>query len=141
MENDVPTIVLGDVDPDTPILRLQRIRPLADLIAKELGWDSRRVTVRIADSIEQMGMMLKDGRVDIYLDSVYPSLLVREISGSEIILLSLVDGESSYHSKLITRKDSPVATVEQFQGKPLLSRNFIQLLAICCRLSTCWKGD
>lgn len=42
------TLTIGDIDPDTPVNRIRKIRPLADHLAKELGWDKTNVKIRIA---------------------------------------------------------------------------------------------
>ncbi len=113
------TLILGDIDPDTPTRRIQNIRPLADILARKLGWPETRIKVRIAQSIDQMANMLADGRVDIYLDSAYPSLLVRRASGSEIVLLSRILGERTYNARIIAMKTPPISSVEQLKGKTI----------------------
>lgn len=96
------TITLSDVDPDSPTDRMHKIRPLANFIAAGLGWDASRVKVRIAKSIEEISVMLEDGRVDIFVDSSYPNLLARRASNSEIILEALVNGERRYQTIILT---------------------------------------
>jgi len=116
---NVATITLGDIDPDTPTRRHQRIRPLADYIADKLNWDRSRVKVRIAQSIDEISIMLIEGRVDVFLDSSYPSLLVRRGTGSRVILESLVKGERQYHTLIITRAGSEVNTLGDLVGSTL----------------------
>ena len=70
------TLTIGDIDPDTPINRIRKIRPLADHLAKELGWDKANVKVRIARNIDELVTMLHKGEVDLFIDSSYPSVLV-----------------------------------------------------------------
>lgn len=113
------TLTLGDIDPDTPTRRIQNIRPLANVLARRLGWPEHRVQIRVAQSIDQMANMLKDGRVDIYLDSAYPSLLVRQASGSEIVLLSTIRSERTYNAKIIAMETTPVSGIAQLQGQTI----------------------
>ena len=96
-----------------------RIRPLADIIARDMGWDSSRVKIKIAQSIDQMALMLSEGRVDVYLDSVYPTLLVRKQTGSRIVLQSEVNGQATYHSLLITPAMNGVASVADLTNQTI----------------------
>lgn len=113
------TITLGDIDPHTPTSRMLKIRPLADIIARDLGWDTSRVKIRIAQSIDQMALMLTDGEVDVYLDSVYPTLLVRKQTGSRIVLQSEVNGQATYHSLLITPAINGVNSIADLTNQTL----------------------
>ena len=71
----------------------------------------------VARDIEEMGNLLKDGGVDIYFDSPFPTLAAQELSGSEIILRRWKEGLVSYWSTYIALRESGVARVEDFAGK------------------------
>ncbi|MBL4681714.1 MAG: phosphate/phosphite/phosphonate ABC transporter substrate-binding protein [Pseudomonadales bacterium] len=106
------TITLSDVDPDTPTDRMHKIRPLANFIAAGLGWDSSRVKVRIARSVEEISVLLEDGRVDIFVDSSYPNLLARRASNSEVILEALVNGERRYQAFILASSTGGMKILE-----------------------------
>lgn len=108
----LPTITISDIDPDTPTRRLRRLRPLADHIADKLGWDRSRVRVRIGRSIDEMILMFQQEEVDLFVDSGYPTMIVAEATGAELILESPVDGSRSYHAVLVASKDGPVKSIE-----------------------------
>lgn len=116
-DSGIVTITLGDIDPDTPTSRMLRIRPLADHLSAELGWERSRIKVVIARSIEEISVMMADGRVDIFMDSSYPTVLVRRASGSRIVLESLVNGERSYHSMIIASRSSGVDELGDLRGR------------------------
>ena len=81
------TITLGDIDPDEPAKKINRFQPLADYLARNLGESGIQIgRVVIARDIEEMGQLLRDGSVDVYFDSAFPTLSVQGLSGSEIIL-------------------------------------------------------
>ena len=118
-QSDLLTLTLGDIDPDTPTNRLRKIRPLADHIAGSLEWDTSRVKVRIARSIEEMSTMLKDGRVDMFIDSIYPSMLVQHAAKSDFVLESLVDGNRAYEGLIVAAKDGGMVSLSDLDGLTL----------------------
>ena len=102
-------LTLGDIDPDTPALKLERIEPLARYLAPELAAVGvSDVRIRIAPSIDRMIELMNAGEVDVYLDSLYPTLQVRQRSGSRIILRTWVGDLPEYHSMFIARRDGGV---------------------------------
>ena len=115
--SDEVTITIGDVDPDTPTNRMLRIRPLADYISRELGLPARNVRVEIARSLDEVAAMMLDGRVDVFMDSSYPSLIVRRVAGSEVVLESLVNGERTYQTLIVAAADSGVDELDGLVGK------------------------
>ena len=101
-------LTLGDIDPDTPALKVERIAPLARYLAPELAAVGvSDVSIRIAPSVDRMIEMLKGGEVDVYLDSLYPTLKVRQLSGSRVILATWVRKQREYHSIFVVRRDGP----------------------------------
>ena len=99
-------LTVGDIDPDTPAHRIRRIKPLADLLASRLGDSgigSGRVV--IGRDIEEMARMLGDGTVDLYIDSTFPSIKVRALVGSEILLAGSIRGRFEYSGLFVTSKE------------------------------------
>ena len=112
------TITLGDIDADEPAKKIKRFKPLADYLAehlKEFGILQGRVI--IARDIEEMARFLKEGTVDIYMDSPFPSLSVQALSGSRFILLRSKDGAATYWSTYVTSRGCGVSTAEDLLGK------------------------
>lgn len=114
-----PTITIGDVDPDTPTSRVQKIRPLADYVAAELNWHPSRVQIMVARSLDDIAVMMKEGRVDLFVDSAFPNVEVSGEIGSTIILQSLVDGQKFYRSLIVVRLDSEVQSIQDVPGRRL----------------------
>ena len=114
------TITLGDIDATDPVKKIKRFTPLANYLAdnlKEFGILTGNVV--ISRDIEEAGRYLKDGTLDIYLDSAYPTLVVQELSGSQIIARRWKQGHSSYWSTYITLRDSGIDSLDDFMGKVL----------------------
>ena len=111
-------ITLGDIDPDEPTKKIKRFAPLADYLAeqlKESGIAGGRVV--IARDINEMATFLKEGTLDVYFDSPFPTLRVQELSGSEIILRRWKGGIASYWSTYVALRESGVTSVADFVGK------------------------
>jgi phosphonate transport system substrate-binding protein len=61
--------------------------------------------------------MLKSGEVDVYLDSLYPTLRVRQLSGSRVILTTWVRDQREYHSIFVVRRDGRVRKLSDLRGR------------------------
>lgn len=111
-------VVLGDVEANLPIRRIRWIQPLADLLAARLADHGiRRGRVVVASDLRQMAGYLRDGTVDVYLDSPLPSLAVRRLAGSEVVLRRLVDDQRVYWSVFVSREDEDVRTLDDLRGR------------------------
>lgn len=112
-----PYITIGDIEPDTPTDRAHKLRPLANHIASAMGWQPQRVQTRIARSVPEITAMMRNGLVDIYIDSSYPVLLSVRDGGAEVLLESPVDGSRSYRSVIIGRVDGEIHQISDLRGK------------------------
>ncbi len=111
-------ITLGDIDPDLPADRIRLIQPLADHLAHRLtdsGFGKGQVI--IARDIDEMAVLLRDGRVDIFLDTIFPTMAVREAAGSEVILRRAVKGVLDYWSVFITQRIGGPKSLDDLAGK------------------------
>lgn len=111
-------LTLGDIDPDTPAFKVERIEPLAAHLAPRLAMVGvSEVRVRIAPSIDRMIELLASDEVDVYLDSLYPTLRVRQMSGSRVILRMWVGDQSEYHSMFVAREENSLAGLADLEGR------------------------
>ena len=111
-------IVLGDIDAHEPLKKVKRFGPLADYLAENLGeLGIEEGKVLIARDIAEMGSFLKEGKVDIYFDSGFPTLAAQQISGSQIISRRWKGESATYWSTFVVRRDSSIRRVEDFVGK------------------------
>ena len=111
-------ITLGDVEPEEPTKKLKRFQPLADYLADNLQEYGVEVgIVVLARDIEEMAGFLKDGTVDVYFDSVYPSLAASNLSGSRVIVRRWKQGDPTYWSTFITLKENGLTSPEDLLGK------------------------
>ena len=111
-------ITLGDIDPEDPVKKIKRFKPLADYLAENLReYGIREGRVVVARDIEEMARFLLEESVDIYFDSPFPTLAVQDLSGSEVILRRWKQGTPTYWSTYVALKNNGIAGVEDFVGK------------------------
>ena len=102
----------------SPVVETRKFWPLASYLAQQLqseGIDQGSVVV--AESIPAMSSFLQTGRVDLYIDSLFPSFAVSGLSGSKLLLRRWKMGNSEYRSVVFTRKDSGIARLADLNGK------------------------
>ena len=108
---------LGSISTN-PVGETKKFWPFASYLAQQLqseGIDQGKVVV--AESIPAMSSLLQTRQVDLYLDSLFPSLAVSRLSGSQLLLRRWKTGKSEYRSVIFTRKDSVIARLEDLKGK------------------------
>jgi phosphonate transport system substrate-binding protein len=111
------SITLGSISLE-PAAEVEKFWPLARYLAQQLqaeGIDHGRVVV--TDNIRQMAAFVREGRVDLYLDSPFPVLAVSRLSGSRLLLRRWKRGLAEYHAVIFARQDSGISRVEDLQGK------------------------
>jgi len=112
------TIVLGDIDEDDPIAKIQEFQPIADYLAKNLSdFGIGRGEVKIAPDIDTMISLVKSGEVDIYYDSLYPAMIIANTTGAQPLIRGWRGGEPVYHSVFFVLKDSGISSLEDLNGK------------------------
>lgn len=111
-------ITIGDIDPDSPRKKIERLTPLAVYLAdhlQEFGITEGKVV--IARDIQEMAKLLETGAVDLYIDSPFPSLRVQELVSTRIIARRWKSGDAEYWSVFVALPGSGVESVEDFVGK------------------------
>lgn len=112
-------INIGSVSTE-PAAEIKKFLPIANYLRRELqseGIDQGKVVV--AKNISQMATLLQEGKVDLYIDSPFPSLVASHLSGSKIFLRRWKKGAAEYRSVIFARKDSGVNRLEDLKGKML----------------------
>lgn len=111
-------IVFGDVDADDPVGKIEEFQPIVDYLAENLsdaGIGSGEVT--IAPDVETMISLVEAGDIDLYYDSLYPSLIVANATGAKPLVLGWRGGEPVYRSVFFALPDSGITSVEDLNGK------------------------
>src|SRR5258706_4871635 len=115
--SDGKTLVLGRVC-DDPVRAIRDRQEFVDYLAKKLapiGITSGKIVV-----VEKIGLLaqaLKEGRVDLYHDSVVPTMVLSKRAGSVPILRQWKYGEADYDGLIVVRKDSGINSLADLKGK------------------------
>lgn len=102
----------------SPVVETRKFWPLASYLAGQLraeGIDDGKVVV--AESIPAMASLVQAKQIDVYIDSVFPSLAVNHLAGGRLLLRRWKMGKSDYRSIVFTRKDGGVGALENLKGK------------------------
>ena len=111
-------LYLGDIDADEPTKKIKRLQPVAAYLADNLAdLGITQVRARIANDIDEMAGFMREGQVDVYFDSAFPTLAVQEKSDSQVILRRWKEGDPEYWSVYLSHRDSGITKVEDFVGK------------------------
>jgi len=110
-------IVLGDIDADDPVGKVQEFQPIADYLAENLSeFGIGGGEVKIAPDIETMIRWMESGEVDVYYDSLFPSMIVANGSGAQPLLRGWRGGEPIYRSVFFVLSDSGISGLEDLNG-------------------------
>jgi phosphonate transport system substrate-binding protein len=112
-------IIIGSIHFE-PAAEIKRFWPLARYLANQLqsaGIDHGRVVV--AKSVFEMAAFLREGKVDLYIDSPFTSVAVSRLSGSKFLLRRWKKGVGEYHTVIFARKDSGISRLEDLRGKKI----------------------
>jgi len=111
------TIVIGSISLE-PGAEIKRFLPLARYLAGQLETeDIDQGKVVVANSIPQMAALLREGKVDLYVDSPFTIVAVSRLSGSKLLLRRWKKGVGEYHATIIAKKDSGLDRPEDLKGK------------------------
>ena len=75
--------------------------------------------VIIARDMDEMVRLLSQGRVDLFLDSTFPTLAVQQHSGSRILLRRWAQDAAEYRSLFVTSHDSGIDSLDDLRGSVL----------------------
>ena len=101
-----------------PTQEYEVVRPFADFVAANLhqvGIGRGRVV--IVGSLSRMVEELREGKVDLLIDSPFPAAFVWQHADVEPILRRWKRGSDVYRSVVFTRADSGVESVDELVGK------------------------
>src|SRR3990167_8883564 len=110
-------LVFGRVQ-DNPVRAIKDRQGFVDYIAKKLaplGITGGRILV--VDKLGHLARAVREGKVDLFHDSVVPTMVLSRWSGSIPILRQWKYQEPEYYSVIVVRKDSGINTLSDLKGK------------------------
>jgi len=112
-------IIIGSIHREAAA-EIKKFLPLANYVGRHLqpeGINEARIVV--AKDVSQMATLLREGKVDIYIDSPFPSVAASLLSGSKYLLRRWKRGRAEYRSVLFAKKDSNLHRLEDLKGTML----------------------
>jgi phosphonate transport system substrate-binding protein len=114
---DAKEITIGSISIN-PMKMIKRMDPLAKYIAANLSDENiDKGKVLIARDAQTMARYMNEGKVDIFIESVFPALLVNIPSGCKIVLRRWKGGVSHYYSVIAAKKD--IKSLEDLKGEKI----------------------
>lgn len=113
-------ISIGVISEDA-VKQINRFQPTADYVAARLGDDGTMYEgkVIVVKTIDNMTELLKEQKLDLYMESPFATMIIANKTGSVPFLRRWKDGVADYYSVFIVRKNSSINTLEDFVGKTI----------------------
>ena len=105
---------------DDPVRAIRDRQEFVDYIAKKLqpmGITGGKILV--VDKLHLLAQDIKEGKVDLFHDSVVPTMVLARRAGAVPILRQWKYGEAEYDSVILVRKSSGIDTLNDLKGKVL----------------------
>lgn len=114
------TISIGTVGRDATKF-IKRFQPTADHIAAKLSDEENKYKgkVIIAKTVDDMIDLLKEQKLDLYMESPFTTAFVAEKSGAVPFLRRWKQGVAEYHTVFFVKKESNINALDDFIGKTI----------------------
>jgi phosphonate transport system substrate-binding protein len=117
LANDGKVLVFGRVF-DDPVRAIRDRQEFVDYLAKKLapiGITSSKILV--LEKMHSLAQALREGKVDLYHDSVVPTIVLSKRAGSLPILRQWKYGEADYKGLIVVKKNSGIDSLDDLRGK------------------------
>ncbi len=114
---DGKTLLFGRVF-DDPVRAIRDRQEFVDYLAKKLapvGITAGKIIV--VEKLHLLGQALRDGQVDLFHDSVVPTLVLAKRVGALPLLRQWKYGEADYKGLIVVKKSSDINSVADLKGK------------------------
>jgi ABC-type phosphate/phosphonate transport system substrate-binding protein len=111
-----PAITFGEIS-DDPNEVITSKQPFADYMAERLAsFGYKCGKVKVVDTADEMVALIKNGDVDIYMDSMYPAMLLSNATGAQPVLRRWRNCDPEYYSVIFATSDSGITSIEDLPG-------------------------
>jgi len=112
------TITIGTIDSE-PEEKFSKFGYIANYLQKKLNKKNIKVNVEIPKDINTAIKLINENRLDIFVDSVYPTLIVQKKTGVSIECKRWKKGSEGYKSVIFVNKQSSINSIEDLKGKTI----------------------
>jgi phosphonate transport system substrate-binding protein len=110
-------LIFGRVH-DDPVRSIRDRQEFVDHLAKKLAPQGiAGAKILVVDKMHLLAQALREGKVDLFHDSVAPTLVLSKRTGSVPILRQWKYGEADYDGVIVVKKDSGIRTLADLKGK------------------------
>ena len=117
LANDGRPLIFGRVH-DDPVRSIRDRQEFVDYIAKKLapfGISSGRILV--VEKMQMLSQALKEGKADLFHDSIVPVLVLSKWAGAVPILRQWKYSEADYEGVIVVQKNSGINSLTDLKGK------------------------
>jgi phosphonate transport system substrate-binding protein len=101
-----------------PASEIKKFHPFTTYLAMQLrGEGISEGRVIVGKNISDIAALLKEGKVDLYIDSAFPTIAVSRLSGSKLMLRRWKKELAEYHSVIFTKNGGGVKELSDLKGK------------------------
>jgi len=111
------TVVVGTVGSE-PEEEIEEYQPFIDYLARKLtNFNIKTGEVVVAASPAEMAKFVRQGKVDLYIDSSFPTYVVDKLADSEPLVSRWKKGVEKYHSVIFVKRDQGIASLDDLRGR------------------------
>lgn len=109
-------ITIGTIT-EKPKRKIKNFEYFSNYLSKKLAEENIKVNVRFPKSINESINLIQNNKLDIFIESVYPMMLVKEKSDIDIVCKRWKKGEEGYYSVIFVKKDGSINSIKDLKGK------------------------
>lgn len=118
--NEVITIGTIDGEPENKFLKFEAI---SKYLQKKLNRKNLQINVEIPKDTNTAIQLINENKLHIFIDSVYPTIIVQKKTGLTIETKRWKKGKEGYKSIIFTKKDSNINSIIDLEGKTIAFEN------------------
>lgn len=98
----------------------KEFQPFIDyLVSKLAGQGITKGEFVGATSVSEMAQMVRDGQIDMVIDSAFPVYVVDKLAGGQVLADRYKGGPGTYHTAIFVKQNSSIKTLDDLKGKML----------------------
>lgn len=112
------SITIGTIDGE-PEAKLSKFEALANYLQKKLSQKNINIKVEIPKDMATAIKLIKNKKLDIFIDSLYPTLKVQDKTNIQINLKRWKNNSAGYNSIIFVKKNSDINNIQNLKGKTI----------------------
>ena len=111
-------ITIGTISPHT-LVKTKKFNKLAKYIQEQLNDENIIVRVKIAKDISSAIELIKNDKLNILFDSVYPTVFIKKHVNTSIEAIRWKKGHKGYRSIIFVKKQSSINSIKDLKNKSI----------------------